>query len=308
MRINEIAAIIHADMVNDDRNGYDWDERYGGPEVKTLVIDGREYSYHLGDRDCSSSTTEAWQLAVQYTPYEGTLDGATYTGNILSVFLASGLFDKWPVGEMEEGDLLLNYSNHVAMYQGDWTLSEFSGNEWGGVYGGQRGDQTGWEGHMGGYYDYPWNCVVHYNGAADEYLEGEEMYPVIVPPAGAPVYRLYKDGEHFFTVSEAERDGIVGSGWTYEGVAWRCPDPRVPVYRMYNPRVNRHFFTASFEEASNLKGWRCEAVAFFGAESGQPVHRLYNPETFDHLLTVNDEEARVVQNAGYVYEGVAFYV
>ena len=146
---------------------------------------------------------------------------------------------------------------------------------------------------------------------ANMYLNGEsedEMYQVIVPPAGAPVYRLYKDGEHFFTVSEAERDGIVGSGWTYEGVAWNCPDPRVPVYRMYNSRVNRHFFTASFEEASNLKGWRCEAVAFFGAESGQPVHRLYNSETFDHLLTVNDEEARVVQNAGYVYEGVAFYV
>lgn len=179
MRVNEIAAAIHLDMVADDRNGYDWSERNGGPETKVLVLGGREYRYRLGDRDCSSSCIEAWRLALQGTPYEGALDGATYTGNMRGVFTASGLFDVWDTGSTEActGDLYLNDQNHVAMCQSPAnpdTLSEFSGNEFGGVYGGQRGDQTGWEGHVASWYDYPWDCTLHYNGKADgTWTDGE---------------------------------------------------------------------------------------------------------------------------------------
>ena len=47
-------------------------------------------------------------------------------------------------------------------------LSEFCINEFGQVYGGQRGDQTGGESRIAGYYDFPWNCTLHYNGKADD--------------------------------------------------------------------------------------------------------------------------------------------
>lgn len=45
-------------------------------------------------------------------------------------------------------------------------LSEFS---WGdnGAYGNKRGDQSGGEAHLGNYYDYPWDGILHYNGKAD---------------------------------------------------------------------------------------------------------------------------------------------
>ena len=181
---SEIAAIIHADMCNDESNGYDWSTRWGGDGWgwKTLSIDGRDYSYNTGSYDCSSSTITAWKLALQYTDYAGCLDAATYTGNMRSVFVNSGLFEVWDTYSTNavRGDLYLNDGNHVAMCQyggqdGTWdSLSEFSGNEWGGVYGGQPGDQTGWESHITGYYSYPWDATLHYNGKADGTSRGDD--------------------------------------------------------------------------------------------------------------------------------------
>ena len=180
MRINEIAAAIHADMCNDEGNGYSWEERYGNPaDSKTLYFDGRPYTYNRGDRDCSSSCIEAWRLAVQYTPFAGCFDGATYTGNMRSVFLASWLFEDWDTSSTiaEVGDLYLNDENHVAMCQSPAnpdTLSEFS---WGdnGAYGNVRGDQSGWESHICNFYEYPWWITMHYNGRADGTESGEPI-------------------------------------------------------------------------------------------------------------------------------------
>ena len=174
MRINEIAAAIHLDMVEDDANGYSQAERHGADgDYKELIIDGRDYGYNRGDRDCSSSVTEAWQLALKYTPYEGVLDGASYTGNMRRVFVDSGLFEVWDTDSTsaDTGDVYLTdvSGGHTAMCQSPAnpdTLSEFSGSETGGIYG-ERGDQTGWEGHVCGFYD-GWDCTLHYNGKADD--------------------------------------------------------------------------------------------------------------------------------------------
>jgi len=160
MSLNDKAAAIHRYMCLDPGFGYDWSERWGGPV--TVQVEG--VTLNVGDYDCSSSTITAWRKAVEGTPYEGRFDGATYTGNMRDVFLASGLFDWVGCDEAQPGDLYLNEECHVAMCQPGGQLSEFSGNEWGGVYGGERGDQTGWESHICGYYWYPWDGCLHYNG------------------------------------------------------------------------------------------------------------------------------------------------
>lgn len=169
MKVNEIAAAIHRRMCEDGRFGYSWDERYGhAPE--TWTIGGERYVINVGDYDCSSSVITAWRLALSRTGYAGALDGATYTGDIRSVFAGSGLFAAEPAGFVAStGDLYLNEANHVAMCQTQVpdVLSEFSGNEFGGAHGGRRGDQTGDEAHLGPFYEYPWDCVIHYNGKAD---------------------------------------------------------------------------------------------------------------------------------------------
>ena len=171
MRCNEIAARIHADMVNDDDNGYSWEPRHGedGKGVKTLTIDGKKYSYDRGSWDCSSSVINAWQLSIQYTPYKGKLDGASYTGNMKDIFTRSGLFVWKPMSFIAaRGDLYLNEAQHVAMCQSQDpdVMSEFCINENGDVYGGLPGDQTGGEAAINPFRE-EFDGILHYNGKAD---------------------------------------------------------------------------------------------------------------------------------------------
>lgn len=170
---NTLAADIHKRMCDDQRFGYSWAERYGAtPE--TWTVDGKVVRINVGDYDCSSSTITAWKLALKAFGYGDILSGATYTGNMRSVFTRTGLFQwRTDLANAQRGDLYLNEANHVAMCQGGGRLSEFSSSETGGIYG-RRGDQTGWESHVCGYYSYPWNGYLHYIGTKKEdETEGE---------------------------------------------------------------------------------------------------------------------------------------
>ena len=196
MRVNEIAAEIHRRMCEDDRFGYSWEERYGAV-WETWTIDGKDYRIRVGDYDCSSSTITAWSVALQHTAFEGALDGAVTTHNMSDVFCGSGLFERMSISFLAEtGDLYLSDANHVALCQTQYpdVLSEFS---WGdnGAYGNVRGDQSGWEASVHGYYDYPWDCVLHYTGLADGAGSGSSSGPS-VPSGGSgaesvmPRYRV----------------------------------------------------------------------------------------------------------------------
>ena len=182
---NQVAAAIHWRMVGDDRFGYSWEERWGAfPE--TWEIYGRSIEIDVGDYDCSSSVITAWRLALKGTGYDGPLYDATYTGNMRAAFLATGLFEVWDTDSTVawEGDVYLNDVNHTAMCQydgGDDLLSEFC---WGdnGAYGNQRGDQSGAEAAVHWFYDYPWDCTLHYIGG-DVYGDGPAPSP---EPSPAP--------------------------------------------------------------------------------------------------------------------------
>lgn len=161
---NILAADIHRRMVSDSRFGYSWAERYGAtPE--TWDVDGCSIRINVGDYDCSSSTITAWKLALKAFGCGDVLSGATYTGNMRYVFTRTGLFEwRTDFANAQRGDLYLDEDTHVAMCQGGLRLSEFSSNEFGGAYGGARGDQTGWESHECGYYRGSWDGYLHYIG------------------------------------------------------------------------------------------------------------------------------------------------
>lgn len=170
MRTNEVAAEIHRRMCEDDRFGYSWEERYGAEE-ETWTIGGMDYVICVGDYDCSSSTVTAWSLALSHTEFAGALENAMTTRDMVVVFTESGLFT-WESPDFlaEPGDLYLNEENHVAMCQTQYpdVLSEF---RWGdkGAFGNKRGDQSGKEACVRGYYDYKpggWDGILHYTGIA----------------------------------------------------------------------------------------------------------------------------------------------
>lgn len=116
-----------------------------------------------GDRDCSSAVISAYQAA-------GLDVDATYTGNMMDGFLATGKFEQWNCynSVAQRGDIYLNHDNHTAMCVDDGSggygydaLAEFSINEFGGITGGEVGDQTGSESSIRPFYDFPWNCTLH---------------------------------------------------------------------------------------------------------------------------------------------------
>lgn len=134
----------------DDRHGYCQDHRWGED----------------GDYDCSSAVITAWEQAG--VPVKS--KGATYTGNMLSVFKANGFVDvtaqvnRSTGAGLKRGDVLLNTVHHTAMYCGDGKEVEASINEKGTAHGGTPGDQTGKEFLIRTYRNYPWTNVLRYIG------------------------------------------------------------------------------------------------------------------------------------------------
>ena len=131
------------------------------------------------------------------------------------------------------------------------------------------------------------------------------------------MWRLYNrwTGEHFYTASAAERDGLIAVGWTDEGKGWTAPTSGDPVYRLYNPYVagGDHHYTMIVEERDSLKaaGWRDEGVGWCSApaSTGVPLWRQYNPyaTTGTHNYTTSSQENDHLVSVGWREEGIAWY-
>ena len=206
----ERATLQMERWAKDPAHGYDQQYRWG----------------QRGDFDCSAAVIQAWELAG--VPVKS--GGATYTGNMKSVFLACGFADVTAsvnrvLGTgLQRGDVLLNEQRHTAMYIGNGQEVEASINELGGTTGGQPGDQTGREFLVRPYRNYPWDCVLRYIG--DDTDDGTTNTEAARP---GPVYEysvklgLLKEGmedPQIKTVQQllaakgyepGEADGIMGS-------------------------------------------------------------------------------------------------
>ena len=136
------------------------------------------------------------------------------------------------------------------------------------------------------------------------------------PTQSVTMYRLYNSytGEHFYTASASERDGLVVAGWNYEGIGWTAPESsKSPVYRLYNPYVpgGDHHYTMSESERDGLVavGWKYEGIGWYSDDSeGVALYRQYNPyaATGSHNYTVSKAENDSLVKAGWRTEGIAW--
>ena len=146
-------------VANDPKHGYSQTNRNGNPDT-------------WSDYDCSSLVISAYQAAG--VPVKD--KGATYTGNMYSVFLQCGFKDvtnkvNLATGSgLIAGDVLLNHVNHTAMMISTSQLAQASIDENGNISGGKVGDQTGYEIATRSYYNYPWNVVLRYPETAAKAL------------------------------------------------------------------------------------------------------------------------------------------
>lgn len=218
-----IAATNMEHLCNCPAHGYSQGERWGDASKGICYVEceGHTSTFYVGDRDCSSAVIDSWQEALIGTPYEGVLSGASYTGNMRDVFLNSGLFEWHDMSFWaSRGDIYLNIVSHTAMcldggndgVYGYDCLGEFSLAETGGIYG-QSGDQTGGESSIHGYYDYPWDGILHYNGKADE----DSFEPQPVPEPVIDPIPTRDDRLHIIDIASWQ-EGIIPSQTTADAV------------------------------------------------------------------------------------------
>lgn len=141
------------DLASDQTHGYSQQSRWGP------------------DYDCSSAVISAWQAAG--IPVKSR--GATYTGNMRSVFLGCGFKDvtkqcNLATGAgMLPGDVLLNEfgkgtsgNGHAAMYAGDGKMVHARGQSYGSSKTGDQGTEIA----VTAYRNHPFELVLRYGSAA----------------------------------------------------------------------------------------------------------------------------------------------
>lgn len=150
-------------IAEDNSHGYDQTHRWGP------------------DYDCSSFVIQGWENAG--VPVK--TNGASYTGDMRSVFLRCGFNDVISSVNVNtgsgllRGDVLLHEGHHTGIYLGNGQIVHASINEHGEITGGQTGDQTGNEICTRSYYNHPWDHVLRYKSGGS----------VIVPPTGVSLVR-----------------------------------------------------------------------------------------------------------------------
>lgn len=131
-----------------------------------------------------------------------------------------------------------------------------------------------------------------------------------------PLYRVYNrnNGEHLYTKSQAEAQGLISVGWTNEGIGWYGGESQGhAVYRLYNAASGEHFYTLDEGEYNSVAaaGWNKEGIAFYSADdTGIPIYRLFNPNARDagsHHFTTEKAENDWLVTVGWRAEIVAFY-
>ena len=171
------------DLANNPKHGYDQDNRWGP------------------DYDRSSAVISAWQAAG--VPVKS--KGASYTGNMKSVFISCGFKDVRSSinlsngSGLKRGDVLLNTVTHTAMYIGNGQIVHASINENGTTTGGKTGDQTGKEICIRSYYNKNWDCVLRYMNDDSS----------VTPPPSGNVY---------IRQGQTAANKFVGAGLTITGV------------------------------------------------------------------------------------------
>lgn len=133
------------------------------------------------DYDCSSAIITAYQSAG--VPVKD--KGATYTGNMKSVFLKCGFTDVtrscnlYSGAGMLPGDVLLNEIHHTAMYCGGGKVVHARGQSFGSSAPGDQGQEIA----ITPYYNYPWDCVLRYGAKTgkEEQTVSKSTFSVMLP-------------------------------------------------------------------------------------------------------------------------------
>lgn len=259
----EKAAQIMEHLVTCYSHGYSQYSRLGDGGRETIILsDGSQVTIATGDRDCSSAVIDSYQSAGV------DCGGASYTGNMRGCMCATGNFVWHPMSSgfvAQRGDIYLNEVNHTAMCISAVPdmLAEFSISE-NNTIDGVEGDQTGWESHTRGYYNYPWDGILEYVGDGPASSSGSSSSSSSELSSGVPTIML----------QAKTTDGTV------------LPATSYPDYAGWSANGPIQFLSAWCTDSA----WRLDVQAYTAADGWLPW--LTNPSN------INDSDFGAVGNVG----------
>ena len=156
----EFAVQWCLNIANDSSHGYSQYNRWGP------------------DYDCSSMIISAYEAAG--IPVKTA--GAQRTYDMEANFKKCGFeivknWNKATGAGLIRGDVVLNVNHHVEMYIGNGQLVKASQDEYGGIAGVNKGDQTGQEIRVSGYYNFPWDMALRYRNQTEQYTGVSTSFP-----------------------------------------------------------------------------------------------------------------------------------
>lgn len=152
-------------------------------------------------------------------------------------------------------------------------------------------------------------------------IEWAEKPPVNTCPLAAPVYHRAHPttGDRLLTASVFVANNAAAFGYTIDhGIAFNAAITAsaglVPVFQLFNPTSKLHFWTTSASEkavaAASFGYTADEGTAFYASPTPATcltaVYRLQSAG--NHVYTVSTAERDLLVTAGWVDEGIRFYV
>ncbi len=126
-----------------------------------------------------------------------------------------------------------------------------------------------------------------------------------------PLYRLFGNGDHFYTTNKAEADQAAAGVYHFEGdkgvacyVYGSAAPGTQPLWRLF--KDDDHFYTCdpNERETAQAGGYHLEGVVGYiyphPVGAATTFYRLFNGK--DHFYTVNANEARQAASGGYHFE------
>lgn len=169
-------------ICTDPRFGYtQGDGRWGNGIPITFNINGENISIDGGDRDCSAGVISVYNACY---PNKYPFGSAYYTGNMIECALETGnwidlgYIDGYQ--DLQAGDVLVR-DGHTEMYVGNGKLAGFRSNEFGGIIGGEEGDQTSNESSVVNYFqdlNNPWHAI-RFKGISEDSKEDKMKWPCL---------------------------------------------------------------------------------------------------------------------------------
>lgn len=218
LSVQEKIAQVAEHIAAHNSHGYSQNNRAGDGTTESVTLsDGSKVTIHGGDYDCSEMVRVCVNCALSGN-YRSPID-FMYTGNEDEQLKAQGFTRmSYSASKVQRGDVLW-VSGHTGVALGNGKQADAHGDEYGGITGPNRGDQTGYEVEVRSLRS--WTYIYRYGKGSSDPVVVSANFTVTAGTERNVRYRPDPDNDAYKTGALKPGESVVCYGLTYvNGLAW----------------------------------------------------------------------------------------